>query len=492
VDVGSPLPADAQAAVLVKPAERALDDPALSPEAGAVLGLLACDLGPDAPLADSPAVVVVVVAAVAHDRLGPPAWPAHPPGHGRYRIEQGHELSDVVAVAARECDGERDAARVGQEIAATGLRTIALVSVDNLPATDDFNPRDLTVLPSALVVFREQVRPEAAETLDYFSRQGVRVVIMSGDNPLTVGAIAAALDLDGPVVNASDCVDDSDLREALEHASIFGRVSPEQKRAAIGFLQESGNTVAMTGDGVNDAMAIKDADLGIAMGTATPATKAVSRIVLLDNRFDRLPNVLGLGRRTIANIERVANIFLAKTSYGILLAVVFAAVALPYPFLPRQLTLVSTLAIGIPSFFLALAPNRRIYRPGVLKRILSYSIPTGLVAGATVLAAYLPLSQWVAVPEARSVATIALFMVSVWILCVLARPLSIPRLGLILGVVMSLVLACTVPFAADFFKIQFTWGGPLLYGVLVGAAGATAIEVVYRFARSRHLVFDRH
>jgi len=386
----------------------------------------------------------------------------------------------------------REAADVAHTIAATGMRTVALVGVDELPSGDDFDPQELTVYPSALVVFKEQLRPEAAETLRYFARQGVRVIVLSGDNAVTVGAIATELGIEGTAVDASTLVDDLALQHALENATVFGRVSPEQKRAAVGILQKSGHTVAMTGDGVNDAMAIKDADLGIAMGTATSATKAVSRIVLLDNRFDRLPNVLGLGRRTIANVERVANIFLAKTVYGIALAVVFAAVVLPYPFLPRQLTLISTLAIGIPSFFLALAPNRRIYRPGVLKRILSYSIPTGLVAGATVLAAYLPLSQWVSLAQARGVTTIALFSVSLWILCVLARPLNKARLGLLFGVVAALALACTVPVVSEFFQIELVWDAALIYGFLVGAAGACVIEGVYRVARSRHLVFDRN
>ncbi len=384
-----------------------------------------------------------------------------------------------------------EAARVAQEIAATGLRTIALVAVDEFPSHDDFDPRDLSVYPSALVVFREQLRPEARETLKYFARQGVRVLVLSGDNALTVSAITAKLEITGRAVDASVLADEGDLERALGTAAIFGRVSPEQKRAAVRILQNSGHTVAMTGDGVNDAMAIKDADLGIAMGTATSATKAVSRIVLLDNRFDRLPTVLSLGRKTIANVERVANIFLAKTTYGIMLALVFAAITLPYPFLPRQLTLISTLAIGIPSFFLALAPNRRIYQPGVLKRILLYSIPTGLVAGATVLATYLPLAQLGPLSQARSVTTIALFIVSLWILCVLARPLSAPRWGLLLGVTAALMLACTIHPVAAFFQVDFAWDGALIYGLVVGAVGASAIEVVYRIARSKRLVFDR-
>jgi cation-transporting ATPase E len=308
---------------------------------------------------------------------------------------------------------------------------------------------------------------------------------------VTVAAIARALDLEGEAVDASTLLTDDDLAAALERSSVFGRVSPEQKRTAVGLLQRQGRTVAMTGDGVNDAMAIKDANLGIAMGTATAATKAVSRLVLLDDRFDRLPDVLSSGRRVIANVERVSNIFLAKTVYGILLALFSAVVLWPFPFLPRQLTLVSTLAIGIPSFFLALAPNKRIYTPGVLSRILRYSIPTGVIAGVTAVVAYAPLHRSVPLHEARSVTTVALFCVSLWILCVLTRPLTTWRWFLLGGVAAAFVLVCVIPATATFFEMHLTLDTALLWGIAVGAVGSAGIELFYRFARRRGLVFDR-
>jgi cation-transporting ATPase E len=377
-------------------------------------------------------------------------------------------------------------------IAATGQRTLALVRASEPLPHGSHAPIDgLLVEPAALVVLSETVRPEAAETLGYFGEQSVRVIVMSGDNPVTVGAIARGLHLDGDAVDASTLTDDAALAEALRTSDLFGRVSPEQKRTAVGLLRQEGHTVAMTGDGVNDAMAIKDANLGIAMGSATAATKAVSRLVLLDNRFDRLPDVLAFGRRVIANVERVSNIFLAKTVYGILLALVSAAALWPFPFLPRQLTLVSTLAIGIPSFFLALAPNRRIYRPGVLGRILRYSIPTGVIAGLTCVVAYLPLYRTIPLPEARSITTISLFCVSLWILCVLTRPLNGPRLALLAGVTAAMVLVCVIPFTATFFEMHVPVSLELLWGIVVGAVGAAGIELFYRFARGRGLVFDR-
>ncbi|WP_308464722.1 HAD-IC family P-type ATPase [Rathayibacter soli] len=379
-------------------------------------------------------------------------------------------------------------------MAATGRRTLALVrSTAALPAVTSAQQPDVTTLrPAALVIFAETIREDAPQTLRYFKSQGVRSIIMSGDNPVTVAALAGPLGIGGDAVDASGLDTDDALAAALEGSNIFGRVSPEQKRAAIGLLRTAGRTVGMTGDGVNDAMAIKDADLGIAMGTATAATKAVSRIVLLDNRFDRLPDVLALGRRVIANVERVANIFLAKTVYGIILALVSAATFMPFPFLPRQLTLVSSLAIGIPSFLLALAPNRRLYTPGVLRRILRYSIPTGIIAACACLLSFIPMHLLqVERHEARSVATVTLFCVSLWILSVLTRPLSGARFALLAAVIASFVLVCVIPFTRTFFMMDVYANLTLVYGIAVGAVGAVGIELFYRFAKRRSLVFDR-
>ncbi|TFD79917.1 HAD-IC family P-type ATPase [Cryobacterium fucosi] len=404
----------------------------------------------------------------------------------------GEPSAWLLGAPERLLAGHPDRLAAANDIAAAGQRTLALVRLAGDLATDAAaDPTDQDLTPAALVVFRESVRPHAAETLRYFAGQGVRVIVMSGDNPVTVAALARELGLAGETVNAAGLADDAALAAALGSASLFGRVSPEQKRKAVAILQAEGRTVAMTGDGVNDAMAIKDADLGIAMGAATPATKAASRLVLLDNRFDRLPEVLALGRRVIANVERVANLFLSKTVYGILIALAMAALALPFPFLPRQLTLVSALAIGIPSFVLALAPNRRIYTPGVLRRIIRYAVPTGMIAAATVLAAFLPLFHRIPLNEARSVTTVALFVVSLAILAALARPLTGPRLALVLSMAAAMVLACTVPSGRVFFAIAVSPNLALAYGIAVGLLGAAGIELMYRFARRRGLIFDR-
>ncbi|WP_374010353.1 HAD-IC family P-type ATPase [Leifsonia sp. LS-T14] len=398
----------------------------------------------------------------------------------------------VLGAPERVLEAHPEALARATELAATGLRTLALArALDPLPEGVHIPLAGTRVEPALLVLLAETVRPEARDTLEYFRQQAVRVVVMSGDNPVTVAAIARELQLEGETVDASTLTSDEALAEALKTAGVLGRVSPDQKRAAVRILKESGRTVAMTGDGVNDAMAVKDSDLGIAMGTGTAATKAVSRVVLLDDRFDRLPDVLASGRRVIANVERVSNIFLAKTTYGILLALVSAVVLWPFPFLPRQLTLVSSLAIGIPAFFLALAPNKRIYTPGVLGRVLRYSIPTGLIAGVTAIVAYAPLYRSLPLHEARSVTTVALFCVSLWILCVLTRPLTGIRWLLLAAVAAAFILVCVIPFTSSFFEMHLQLDAALAWGVAVGAVGAGGIELFYRFARRRGLVFDR-
>jgi cation-transporting P-type ATPase E len=373
-----------------------------------------------------------------------------------------------------------------------GHRTLALVRVaGKLPSADEFSPESLETSPVAILVFGEQVRPDAAATLSFFAKQNVRCIIMSGDNPTTVAALAVDLGVGSSSVDARTLVDDAHIREALGASSIFGRVTPEQKRAMVRVLKEDGHTVAMTGDGVNDAMAIKDADLGIAMGSGTSASKAVARLVLLDNRFERLPKVLGLGRQVIANVERAANLFLTKTVYGILFAVVFAVLLWEFPFLPRQLTLVSTLTIGIPAFVLALASNSRLYHPGILDRLVRYAAPTGIIAATTTFIAYAVLRSTVPIPEAGSIATVTLFIVTFWILCVLARPIDRWR-GLLLGSMIALFgLVYIAPFGQDFFAVSVTVGAPLGFGIAVGIVGSVAIEGAYRIARRREWIFDR-
>jgi cation-transporting ATPase E len=399
----------------------------------------------------------------------------------------------LLGAPERLFGGHPDAAVLAAEHAAQGFRTLALARA-SAPLPEDkaeLDPLTLPLEPVAMLLFGETLRPDAAKTLAYFAEQAVRCIIISGDNPGTVAALTSGLGVGDTSVDAGELTDDASIRAALASSSIFGRVTPEQKRTIIRILKEDGHTVAMTGDGINDAMAIKDADLGIAMGAGTSASRAVARLVLLDNEFGHLPDVLAYGRRVIANVERVANLFLAKTTYGLIFAVLFALLLWQFPFLPRQLTLVSTLTIGIPSFILALAPNRRIYQPGILARVLKFAARAGVITAIVAFTAHVVLRQLVGLPEARAITTVALWIVAFWILCVLARPLQPWRVGLLGAMLALFVSAVTVPFAQDFFAMHLVAGFPLMVGIIAGAVGAAGIEALYRVARIRGWIFDR-
>ena len=380
-------------------------------------------------------------------------------------------------------------------LAGTGKRVLVLAHSNQAldQSENPTLPKDLTA--ALLVVLAEQVRPDAAQTLDYFKRQGVAVRVISGDNPVTVAAIAAHLGLRNP--DGSEPVgvdartlpaieDTQALADVLEKHTVFGRVTPEQKRAFVNALKSRGHTVAMTGDGVNDALALKDADLGIAMGNAAPATKAVSRLVLLNSQFDALPSVVAEGRRVIANMERVASLFLTKTTWAALLAAVVAITGFVYPFLPRQLTIVSSLTIGIPAFVLALAPTNQRYRAGFLSRVLRLSVPAGVIVVVGVLCARLTLILMAANRnQISSVCTLVLVAGGLWLLSLTARPWVWWRAALV--VIMSAAALAVVLLAPlrGFFDLAALTANSWL--VLVCAAGivCAALETLGRYNAAR-------
>lgn len=380
-------------------------------------------------------------------------------------------------------------------LAGTGKRVLVLAHSNQAldQSENPTLPKDLTA--ALLVVLAEQVRPDAAQTLDYFNRQGVAVRVISGDNPVTVAAIAAHLGLRNP--DGSEPVgvdartlpaieDTQALADVLEKHTVFGRVTPEQKRAFVNALKSRGHTVAMTGDGVNDALALKDADLGIAMGNAAPATKAVSRLVLLNSQFDALPSVVAEGRRVIANMERVASLFLTKTTWAALLAAVVAITGFVYPFLPRQLTIVSSLTIGIPAFVLALAPTNQRYRAGFLARVLRLSVPAGVIVVVGVLCARLTLILMGSNRnQISSVCTLVLVAGGLWLLSLTARPWVWWRAALV--VIMSAAALAVVLLAPlrGFFDLAALTANSWL--VLVCAAGivCVALETLGRYNAAR-------
>jgi len=313
--------------------------------------------------------------------------------------------------------------------------------------------------PVALVVLGDRVREDAATTLAYFARQGVSVKVVSGDHPQTVAAIAGRLGARGAerALDARTLPEDpAALAEAVDGHSVFGRVTPQQKRAMVGALQSRGHVVAMTGDGVNDVLALKDADIGIAMGSGSAATRAVAQLVLLDSTFDALPRVVNEGRRVLGNIERTSNLYVTKTVYAMLLALGVGVVGLAFPFLPRHLSLIGALTIGIPSFFLALAPNAERARPGFLGRVLRFTVPAGtLAAVATFLAYRLAIDEpGVTLTEARTAATMVLCWIGFLVLTIIAAPLTRPRLLLIWSMVAAFVAVMLVPAAREFFALE--------------------------------------
>ena len=371
-------------------------------------------------------------------------------------------------------------------LAARGLRTLVLGYSAHLLTDEETEgerlPKDLR--PVVLVTFREQVRPDAAQTLAYFREQGVDVRIISGDNPRTVAAIAREVGLDA--ADGYDArslpTDENALADVLESHTVFGRVTPEQKKSIVLALQSRGRTVAMTGDGVNDALAIKTADMGIAMNSGAAATKAVARIVLLDGKFSHLPDVVAEGRQVIANIERVSMLFLTKTVYATGLALLFGLMVLEFPFLPRQLSITDGLTIGIPAFFLALMPNARRYIPGFLRRSLSFAIPAGIVVAIT-LTGYTLVAQSLGVDEdqLRTGSTLILAVVGIWILSILARPLNRFKVLVVGAMFIALTVLFSVPLAGEFFQLADP-GREGAYAVAAFTIGAIfAIELVRVF-----------
>ncbi|KOG34003.1 cation-translocating P-type ATPase [Streptomyces resistomycificus] len=345
-------------------------------------------------------------------------------------------------------------------------------------------------LPTALVVLEQRLRPDAADTLRYFAEQDVRAKVISGDNAVSVGAVASKLGLTGTTVDARRLPAEQDgMARALDGGTVFGRVTPQQKRDMVGALQSHGHTVAMTGDGVNDVLALKDADIGVAMGSGSEATRAVAQIVLLNNSFATLPSVVAEGRRVIGNITRVATLFLVKTVYSVLLAVLVVCWQVEYPFLPRHLTLLSTLTIGVPAFFLALAPNKERARPHFVRRVMRYSIPGGVVAATATFTTYLIARHHYtgsgALDAETSAATLTLFLVSMWVLAIIARPYTWWRIALVAAMGAGFLLVLVVPWLQDFFALKLV--GVTMPWIAVGIAGvaAVALEVVWRVVDRR-------
>ncbi|MGF6970738.1 magnesium-transporting ATPase (P-type)/membrane-associated phospholipid phosphatase [Paraburkholderia sp. WC7.3g] len=379
--------------------------------------------------------------------------------------------------------------------ATEGHRVLLLAQASSTLAGQTM-PQDLT--PVALVLLTERIRDDAAATLAYFAAQRVTVKVISGEHPRTVAEVvrrAGMTDVHAGV-DARELPDDpAHLAELMEQASVFGRVSPQQKKAMVAALRARGHVVAMIGDGVNDLLALKEADIGIAMGGGSSAAAAVAQAVLVDNRFASLPAIVDEGRRVIGNVERLANLFVTKTVYAMLLAFAVGVADLAFPFLPRHLTLVGSLTIGIPAFFLSLEASAERARSGFVERVLRFAVPAGVLAAIATFASYSIALGYLGatLDQARSAAGTVLFGVTLWILLLLARPLTPLRFTLVAAMALTFASIAVLPALSAFFALEV-----LPLHIWLGVAGVTAIAcsgmywIVKQVSTARPPAEDRH
>ena len=374
-----------------------------------------------------------------------------------------------------------------EDLASHGLRVLVLASTQRLVDRGDM-PGPVT--PAALVVIEQPIRADAAETLRYFADEGVAVKVISGDSPHTVGAIAGRLGIPGAdePVDARELLNRPDeLAEVMQASTTFGRVAPQQKQGMVAALQSRRHVVAMTGDGVNDVLALKSADIGVAMGNGSDATRAVAQLLLLDGKFAVLPHIVAEGRRVIGNIERVANLFLTKTVYATLLSLAVVVARLPFPFLPRHLTLIGTLTIGTPAFFLALQQNAQRAHPGFVRRVLRFAVPSGFVAAAASFAAYgTALLDRVPRQQAQTAAALVLFIVALWVLGIVARPLTRFKAALVATMAGAFLVIVLIPRLRHFFALDLPPWRDLTFSAAVCAAAIALLELGWRISGWRH------
>ncbi|QUY61070.1 Putative cation-transporting ATPase E [Gulosibacter molinativorax] len=364
-----------------------------------------------------------------------------------------------------------------------GLRVLALCHAQGELTEEQVKAEALPAERRGVVILtlRERLRSDAPQTVRYFREEGVDLRIISGDDPRTVTAVAREVELIGAYEHGVDArtlpTDREELAEMVERHRVFGRVSPSQKRDMVQALQSRGHVVAMTGDGVNDVLALKEADLGIAMGHGSAASRAVSRITLLDNQFQALPDVVLEGRKAIANVERLSMLYLSKTAWAILIAVIFGLFLWAYPFEPRQMSFLDGISIGLPAFVLALLPNTRRYLSGFFRRAVSFALPAGITITIAIVAiSIVSRMHEQTVEQQQTAASLVLAVLSLWILGLVCRPFR-PVLGLVmLGSVSVLILALFWPVTVWFFG--FAWpDAPVLWAVgILCVVGCLVLE----------------
>ncbi len=364
------------------------------------------------------------------------------PGRGSYIMGAGEFVLKEDFEAIRE---------QVESYSQQGQRVLLLAHAD-----ENFAGKELPeiIIPIGLVLISDKIRREAPRTLRYFADQGVDLKVISGDNAVTVANIArkAGLEHADRYVDATTLQTEEDIREAVNRYSVFGRVTPQQKLAFVKALKSQGHTVAMTGDGVNDVLALKEADCSIAMASGSDAARTVSNLVLLDSNFASMPLVVQEGRRSINNLQRSSSLFLVKTIFSALIAVLFIFINHAYPFAPIQQTLISSLTIGVPSFILALEPNRDRLRGKFIFNVIKMCIPAALVMTVNIvalcgLAEPLGLSD----PDFSTLAVIAISLTGFIMLFKVCTPFNGLRSALFGGLLT--VFLGAVLFFQDFFSL---------------------------------------
>ncbi|WP_124054418.1 HAD-IC family P-type ATPase [Arcanobacterium ihumii] len=377
-----------------------------------------------------------------------------------------------------------------------GIRVLLVGRLKNSGSDFSWESADVAeipnkVVPIGLVLFDQKLRTDVPDTLAFFHEQGVELKIISGDNAKSVAAVTRRLGVDvGDPVDARTLTDSDSFSQRIEEGEVFGRVRPDQKQAMVRALQHNGHTVAMTGDGVNDVLALKDADIGVAMGEGSAAARAVAKIVLLDNRFATLPYVVGEGRRVIGNIERVANLFLTKTIYSALIAILVIIAAVPFPFQPIHVTITGWFTIGIPAFILALPPNNQRARDGFVRRVLWFAVPAGIIVAISSFVTYLVVSGGQVSPDhvqESTAALAALIIPSSWVVALIARPWNWWKSLLVFLPLVAYGVIFTWKFTQRLFLLDSSNLQMMLIAVGIGVIGAISIEVLWRFVTQREV-----
>lgn len=440
-----------------------------------------------------------IVAGLREWGVEPEQWQGQEiPFNSRYKFS-GFAVSNATAWIMGAPDvllyEGSPAAKTAKKLGDQGLRILVFGQVEG-GGHDWMNTDSLTMDAApqldepVLVVLRQQLRSDARETLEFFDKQNVDIKVISGDNPDSVAAVARkATDRKLVAVDArtlSD-LDEAAFDEEIARANVFGRVSPEQKQQMVESLHRQNRTVAMTGDGVNDVLALKKADIGVAMGSGAPATRSVAQLVLLTNKFSALPRVVAEGRRVIGNIERVAHLFLTKTVYSVVLALVVAVLGIAFPFQPIHVTITGWFTIGIPAFVLSLAPNTERPREGFVQRVLSLAIPSGVLIGSICVAMWIIIYPGADVPEiqrqqAGTAVLVALIIMGLWVLGIVARPLVWWKVLLLVCCVGGYLVIFLVPPFRELLMLHPENLQLMSLGLAVGAGGAVLIEIAHQAA----------